>query len=115
MSLGDQFVDGTSADWSGVGRAFAGSILSGVFLAVISFIDQTRAILISILGGIESFLVEFIPAMLAPSGLDEAWRSAGDAIGGFGPLSFVIAVVIAGVSVWIGVTTLIVISRRLLP
>ena len=115
MGLGDRFVDGTEADWEGVGRAFAGSVISGIILAIISLIEGVRSLLIGILDGLRGFALEFIPAALVPTTLADAWGSAASEISSLGPLGFIISIILISISIWIGTTALIQISRRLLP
>ena len=115
MGLGDRFVDGTDADWEGVGRAFAGSVISGIILAIISFIQGVRMTFMGILDGVRGWALEFIPAALVPTTLGDAWSSAGSEISSLGPLGFIISIILISISIWIGTTALIQISRRLLP
>lgn len=115
MSLGDRFVDGSSVEWGGVGRAVAGSAISGIILAIISFIDGVRALFVGLLDGIARWSSEFIPALIVPTGLDQAWLGAGESLQGLGPIGFVVAILIVSGSIWIGVTALIWVSGRILP
>lgn len=115
MSLGDRFVDGTDVDWGGVGRAFSGSIFAGLFLAIIGFIDSVRALFVDLLDGFTEFSTSLITTAITPMGLGDIWSSSGSSLAGLGPIGFVIASAIVGISVWIGVSLLILISRRMIP
>lgn len=114
MALGDRFIDDGSVDWGGVGRAVAGSALSGVFLAIIGFIDTARSVFTDLLSGFSSWISEIIPALIIPSGLGAAWGEAASSISGLGPIGFLIAVGTAGLSLWIGTEILIRVGGRAL-
>jgi hypothetical protein len=114
MALGDRYVDDAEADWGGVGRAVAGSALSGIFLAIIGYLDAARLLLVDLLDGFSGWVSQFVPALIAPTGLWTAWRNAGESLDGLGPLGFIIAVGLTGIALWIGVSALIAVSRRLI-